>query len=94
VRVDDWQTRDEQRIESDLLHCTKGQDLVLRTRRPLEQRNMADFLSVVKDLLEESLSVLLFADNQEGNGRGVGQTEPTPTASLVWVRQSLHPQPL
>ena len=55
---------------------------------------MADFLSVVKDLLEESLSVLLFADNQEGNGRGVGQTEPTPTASLVWVRQSLHPQPL
>lgn len=47
VRAYDWQSRVKQRIESDLLHCAKGQDLVLRTRRPLEQRNMADFLLVV-----------------------------------------------
>lgn len=54
-----------------LPHCVKEWDTILRTRRPLEQRNMADFLPVVKGLVEERL----LTDNHGGDGRGIGQTD-------------------
>lgn len=62
---------DEQRHGLGLPHCVKEWDTILRTRRPLEQRNMADFLPVVKGLVEERL----LTDNHGGDGRGIGQTD-------------------
>lgn len=63
---------DEQRHESGLLHCAKGRDAFLRMRRPVEWTNMADFLPVVKGLVEERLRSSLLAYGQAGDGRGTG----------------------
>lgn len=45
------------------------------TRRPLGQRNMADFLRVVKGLVEERMRSSLLTDEQGGGGRCMGQTD-------------------
>lgn len=59
-------------MSRDLTSCTVQRG---GTRRPLEQRNMADFLPVVKGLVEERMRSSLLTDEQGGSGRCMGQTD-------------------